>query len=27
MPTQTKASIEVHNGTSLHNVSAKVAWN
>jgi hypothetical protein len=27
MPTQTKASIEVHNLTSLHNVSAKVAWN
>jgi hypothetical protein len=27
MPTQTKASIEVYNWTSLHNVSAKVAWN
>jgi hypothetical protein len=27
MPTQTKASIEVHNWTSLHKVSAKVAWN
>jgi hypothetical protein len=27
MPTQTKASTEMHNWTSLHNVSAKVAWN
>jgi hypothetical protein len=27
MPTQTKASIKVHIWTSLHNVSAKVAWN
>jgi hypothetical protein len=27
MPTQTKANMEVHNWTSLHNVSAKVAWN
>jgi hypothetical protein len=27
MPTQTKANIEVHNWTSLHNVSVKVAWN
>jgi hypothetical protein len=27
MPTQTKASIEIYNWTSLHNVSAKVAWN
>jgi hypothetical protein len=27
MPTQTKANINVHNRTSLHNVSAKVAWN
>ena len=27
MPTQTKANIKVHNWTSLHNVSAKVAWN
>jgi hypothetical protein len=27
MPTQTKANIEVHNYTSLHNISAKVAWN
>jgi hypothetical protein len=26
MPTQTKANIKVHNWTSLHNVSAKVAW-
>jgi hypothetical protein len=27
MPTQTKASIEVHSWTSLHNVSAKITWN
>jgi hypothetical protein len=27
MPTQTKANMEVHNRTSLHNVSVKVAWN
>jgi hypothetical protein len=27
MPTQTKANINVHNWTSLHNVSANVAWN
>jgi hypothetical protein len=27
MPTQTKANIKVQNWTSLHNGSAKVAWN
>jgi hypothetical protein len=27
MPTQTKANIKVQNLTSLHKVSAKVAWN
>jgi hypothetical protein len=27
MPTQTKANIEVQNSTSLHKVSANVAWN
>jgi hypothetical protein len=27
MPTQTKANIKVQNWTSLHKVSAKVAWN